>query len=137
MSTSIPKRRLGKNGPMVPALGLGLMGLSTAYGPVGTDEERLKFLDRAYELGDRFWDSAPAYGDSEDLVGKWFKKTSKRSDIFMATKFAFGTTFSDKLDSSPEAVREECERSLQRMGTDYIDLLYCELQCTLLIILIM
>lgn len=57
-STNIPRRQLGKNGPMVPALGLGLMGLSIAYGKVGDDEERFKLLDRAVELGATNWDSS-------------------------------------------------------------------------------
>lgn len=54
----IPTRTLGKNGPEVPAMGFGLMGLSIAYGDSGSTEERLKVLDRAYELGETFWDSA-------------------------------------------------------------------------------
>lgn len=53
------QHQLGKNGPLVPALGLGLMGLSShSYGPAPGDEERFALLDRAYELGERFWDSA-------------------------------------------------------------------------------
>ncbi|KAL9038099.1 MAG: hypothetical protein Q9214_005417 [Letrouitia sp. 1 TL-2023] len=57
---SIPTRTLGKNGPKIPAMGFGLMGLSIAYGDAGPTEERLKVLDRAYELGETFWDSADA-----------------------------------------------------------------------------
>lgn len=79
-------RTLGKDGPQVPALGFGLMGLSAFYGAYGSDEERFQVLDRAYELGETFWDSADMYGDSEELVGKWFKRTGKRNDIFLATK---------------------------------------------------
>lgn len=52
-------RQLGNDGPMVPAIGLGLMGLSDhSYGSPGTDEERFAVLDRAHQLGVRFWDSA-------------------------------------------------------------------------------
>lgn len=60
MSTgSIPLRKLGKNGPAVPALGYGMMGLSYAvYGAVPSDEERFAIMDRAYDLGMRFWDSS-------------------------------------------------------------------------------
>lgn len=58
-SQPVPLHALGKNGPSVPALGFGLMGLSyEAYGSVPSDKERFEILDRAYELGARFWDSA-------------------------------------------------------------------------------
>ena len=55
---SVPLRKLGKNGPSIPALGFGLMGLSVAYGTVPSDDERLAILDRAFDLGATFWDSA-------------------------------------------------------------------------------
>lgn len=55
---NIPTRRLGKNGPVVPAMGLGLMGMSIQYGPAPSDEERFAVLDRAVELGATNWDSA-------------------------------------------------------------------------------
>jgi aryl-alcohol dehydrogenase-like predicted oxidoreductase len=86
-SIKLPTRKLGKNGPEVTALGFGAMGLSTRfYGPVEDDEARFAILDRAYELGAFNWDTADIYGDSEDLIGKWFKRTGKRDDIFLATK---------------------------------------------------
>lgn len=68
--SSIVKHQLGKDGPQVLCMGLGLMSLSTAYWAVESTEERLKVLDRAYELGERFWDSADVYADSEDFVGE-------------------------------------------------------------------
>ena len=55
---AVPIRRLGKNGPNVPALGFGLAGLSGVYGTAPTDEERFKVLDYAKELGNTFWDSS-------------------------------------------------------------------------------
>jgi aryl-alcohol dehydrogenase-like predicted oxidoreductase len=59
MSTkNIPLRKLGKDGPSVPALGFGLMGMSIAYGTIPSDEERFQLLDRAVELGATFWDSS-------------------------------------------------------------------------------
>lgn len=59
MSTNkIPLRKLGKNGPSVPALGFGLMGLSGSYGNAGDDEERFQILDRAVEMGETFWDTS-------------------------------------------------------------------------------
>lgn len=53
-----PTRRLGKSGPLVPAMGFRVMGLSGFYGQVESDEERFKVLDGAHELGKIFWDSA-------------------------------------------------------------------------------
>ena len=53
------------------AIGYGGMGLSIAYGSVGTDEERLKVLDGVYASGCTFWDTADVYGDNEELIGKW------------------------------------------------------------------
>jgi Aldo/keto reductase family len=70
-SSPLPTRQLGKDGPQVTALGFGLMGLSAFYGATESDEERLKFLDYIYASGQRFWDTADMYGDSEDLVGKY------------------------------------------------------------------
>ena len=59
MSTkNVPHHQLGKDGPSLPALGFGLMGLSIAYGAPPSDEERFKLLDRALEIGATFWDSA-------------------------------------------------------------------------------
>ena len=104
---SLLTRSLGKNGPQVTAMGFGLMvqslqpdilgtweitltriqGLSAFYGAAKSDEERFKVLDRALELGETFWDSSDIYGDSEDLIGKWFKRTGNRDKIFLATKF--------------------------------------------------
>lgn len=55
---SLPTAPLGRNGPQVNRLGFGLMGLSTAYGPLKPDSERLALLDHAYELGERFWDTS-------------------------------------------------------------------------------
>jgi aryl-alcohol dehydrogenase-like predicted oxidoreductase len=71
---TVPTRQLGKNGPQVSALGFGAMGLSAFYGATASDEERFKVLDRAIELGCTHFDSADIYGDSEELIGKYFKK---------------------------------------------------------------
>ncbi|KAH6650757.1 putative aldo-keto reductase [Chaetomium tenue] len=120
-------RRLGRNGPYIPALGLGLMGLSSFYGSPPPDEERFAFLDRAYELGCTHWDSAALYGDSEELLGKWFQRTGKRDEIFLATKFG-NKVSSDggrEICNDPEYIRQSVAESLERLHTDYIDLLYC------------
>ncbi|KAB2573613.1 putative aldo-keto reductase putative protein [Lasiodiplodia theobromae] len=126
--SSIPTRKLGKNGPQVPAIGLGLMGLSIFYGPVASEEERLAFLDKAYELGQTNWDSSDFYGDNEDLLGKWFARNpDKRPHIFLATKFGFVAQPGGppKIDSSPAYVRTALEKSLQRLGLPSVDLYYC------------
>ncbi|EKM58171.1 uncharacterized protein PHACADRAFT_207004 [Phanerochaete carnosa HHB-10118-sp] len=82
---SLPTRKIGDAN--VSCLGFGRMGLSAYYGPTKPDEERLKVLDAAYEHGCTLWDTSDIYGDSEDLFGQWFKRTGKRSEIFLATKF--------------------------------------------------
>ncbi|KAM0795062.1 NADP-dependent oxidoreductase domain-containing protein [Usnea florida] len=126
MAPSLPTRHLGRNGPQVTALGFGAMGLSAFYGSPESDEERFKILDKAYEMGETFWDSADIYMDNEDLIGKWFKRSGKRNDIFLATKF--GLTPVDgsmTIRSDPEYVKEACAKSLQRLGIPTIDLYYC------------
>jgi len=120
----LPTRPLGKNGPQVSALGFGAMGLSIAYGAAGSDDERLEFLDHLFSLGETFWDSADAYGDSEDLLGKWFAKTGKRSEIFLATKFGIDMSAGFALRSDREYIFKAVEKSLKRLGTDCIDLYY-------------
>ncbi|KAF1988048.1 putative aldo-keto reductase [Aulographum hederae CBS 113979] len=126
--SKIPTVPLGKNGPQVNRLGLGLMGLSVFYGPKKPDAERLAFLDAAYERGERFWDTADMYGDNEDLLGQWFAKNpDKRKDIFLATKFA-NKNFPDGswgIDSSAAYCKQALEKSLKRLGLPYVDLYYC------------
>ncbi|KAI4864677.1 Aldo/keto reductase-like protein [Hypoxylon rubiginosum] len=126
----LPTRQLGKAGPQVPSIGFGMMGLSVAYGKAPPDEERFKVLDRAWELGATFWDTAAGYGDSEVLIGKWFKlHPERRQDIFLATKFGLGWKMADGkvqiyIDSTPENCQAACEQSLRNLGSDYIDLFY-------------
>ncbi|KAJ5620702.1 aldo-keto reductase [Penicillium lagena] len=127
----LPTRSLGRNGPLVPRLGLGLMGISGTYGLPSADTERLAFLDEAYEKGERFWDTANKYGDSEELLGKWFAANpDKRQDIFLATKFGIKPVPGGKglkgftIDSTPEYCRECIDTSLERLGLPYVDLYY-------------
>jgi aryl-alcohol dehydrogenase-like predicted oxidoreductase len=128
MPPQLPTRKLGKNGPEITALGFGLMGLSAFYGTPQSDEDRFAVLDRAYEMGALNWDSADMYGDNEDLLGKWFARTGKRDEIFLATKFANKRDAQGKflgVDSSPEYCKQACEKSLKRLGIKTIDLYYC------------
>ncbi|KAJ3578595.1 hypothetical protein NPX13_g1973 [Xylaria arbuscula] len=120
-------RQLGKEGPKIPATGFGLMGFSIGYGASENDEERFKLLNRAWEMGCTNWDTADVYGDSEDIIGKWFKlHPERRADIFLATKFGLKPDAAQGIvvDSSPEYCRQCIESSLKRLGVDYIDLYY-------------
>ena len=120
---TLPTRQLGANGPHVTAIGFGMMGLSAFYGKADPDEERFKFLDYLYEKGELFWDTADVYGDSEELLGKWFQRNpEKRKNIVLATKF--GNMGNGNARTDPEYVRQACEASLKRLQTSYIDVYY-------------
>ncbi|KAM0350640.1 hypothetical protein ACHAPU_003126 [Fusarium lateritium] len=125
---SLPTRPLGHNGPQVPRIGLGLMGISVFYGPAKPEAERMALLDNAHKLGETFWDTADMYGDSEELIGRWLDvNPAKRKDIFLATKFAnkMLADGSFTINSTPEYCKAACARSLERLGVDQIDLYYC------------
>ncbi|KAJ5565183.1 NADP-dependent oxidoreductase domain-containing protein [Penicillium frequentans] len=125
---SIPLRSLGKNGPQVPAVGLGLMSIGDIYGSAGTLEDKIAILEHAHATGQRFWDTADLYADSEDVVGEWIQRSGKRNDIFLASKFACQMDRAIRkmtVRSDPEYVKSACARSLQRMKVDVIDLYYC------------
>ncbi|TXJ26993.1 MAG: aldo/keto reductase [Chitinophagaceae bacterium] len=121
------KRKLGSQGLEASALGLGCMGMSDFYGS-RNDEESLKVLDRAIELGITFWDTADMYGPytNEELVGKALKK--HRQKVTLATKFGIVRDPNDPskrgINGRPEYVRSSVEGSLKRLGTDTIDLYY-------------
>lgn len=121
------KRKLGRQGLEVSALGLGCMGMSYAYGHQD-DAASIRVLRRALELGVNFWDSAEMYGPftNEELLGRLLKEVP-RQRVVIATKFAwrFGPHGEQlALDSSPAQVRKSLEGSLRRLGTDHIDLYY-------------
>jgi len=121
----LERRRLGRQGLEVSALGLGCMGMSQAYG-VRNDPESIATLHRAIELGVTFLDTAEVYGPfhNEELLGRALQ--GKRDRVVIATKFGFRIEDGKVtgLDSRPAHLREVVEASLRRLGTDHIDLLY-------------
>ncbi|AWS43743.1 aldo/keto reductase [Streptosporangium sp. 'caverna'] len=112
----------------VSRIGLGTMGMSYAYTDSGTDEEEsIRTIHRALELGVTFLDTAEIYGPytNEELLGRALK--GRREEVVLATKFGFLSHTgrpSGQLDSSPASVRTAVEGSLKRLGTDHIDLYY-------------
>ncbi|WP_225725477.1 MULTISPECIES: aldo/keto reductase [unclassified Nocardia] len=121
-------RTLGATGFQVPAVGLGCMGMSIAYG-VADEHESMRTLDRAAELGAAFLDTSDAYGRgaNEELLGRWLRR-SRRDQVVLATKFGLRhdpvTGLVAAVDGSPDYVTSACDASLRRLGTDHIDLYY-------------
>ena len=120
------QRKLGAQGLVVPAMGLGCMGMSEFYGP-GDEAESIAVMHRSIELGVNFFDTADVYGPytNEVLVGRAI--ADRREKVIIATKF--GNVRSDDgawlgQNSRPEYVRTACDASLKRLGLDYIDLYY-------------
>lgn len=120
------KRKLGSQGLEVSAMGLGCMGMSEFYGSTD-DTESIATIHLACDLGVNFFDTSDMYGPykNEILVGNALK--GKRNKVIIATKFGI-TRGSDPMQRSingrPEYLKKACEDSLQRLGTDYIDLYY-------------
>lgn len=118
------KRKLGKNGPEVSAIGLGCMGLTFGYGPATDRGDAIALIRAAYERGVTFFDSAEAYGAAnEEILGE--AVAPFRDKVVLATKFGFKDGSSAiGLDSSPGRIRIVAEQSLKRLKTDVIDLFY-------------
>ena len=118
-------RSLGSNGLVVSAQGLGCMGMSQSYG-VPDDDESVATIHRALEVGITFLDTADVYGlgHNEELVGRAI--AGRRDEVVLATKFALrpGPDGTPRISGRPEYVKECCDASLRRLGTDRIDLYY-------------
>lgn len=117
-------RQLGAHGPLVSAIGLGCMPLSGTYGSV-SDETGIATIHRALDVGINLLDTADVYGEghNEGLVGRAIR--DRRDQVVLATKFGILRPSADGsggFDGRPEYVRAACERSLQRLGVDHIDL---------------
>ncbi len=118
------KRKLGKSGLEVSALGLGCMGMSHGYGPAADKKEMISLIRKAVELDVTFFDTAEVYGPftNEELVGEALEPV--RDQVVIATKFGFDVDNFPNLNSKPEHIRQVVEAMLKRLKTDYIDLLY-------------
>jgi aryl-alcohol dehydrogenase-like predicted oxidoreductase len=121
------KRKLGKSGLEVSAIGLGCMGMSHAYAPFPDKNEMIFLIRKAVERGVTFFDTAQAYGPftNEELVGEALAPF--RGQVVIATKFGLridpssGQQF---VDSQPEYIKQSAEASLKRLRVDAIDLFY-------------
>ena len=115
-------RKLGSQELEVPAIGLGCMGMTIQYGELD-DEESKATINHSLDIGGSLLNSSDAYGKgkNEALIGEAIK--GRRDDVILNTKFGNVTTADGKpgANGRPEYVKEACEASLQRLGTDYID----------------
>ncbi|KAH8928585.1 Aldo/keto reductase [Atractiella rhizophila] len=124
-----PLRQLGKNGPKIPALGYGAMGLSAFYKNQKSDDSNREVLRKAVELGCSHIDTSIVYGPpngrNEMLIGSLLKDKAFREKVFIATKFGLAFTETGMMQSGkPEDVRRWCEMSLKHLEVDSIDLYY-------------
>src|SRR5438034_10551846 len=120
------RRRLGRIGPEVSAIGLGCMSLSGVYG-ISDDEAGVALIHRAIELGVDHFDSSDMYGwgQNEELLGRALK--GRRNGVVIASKFGQtrqpgGANGVDGVDGSPAYIAQACDASLKRLGVDVIDL---------------
>jgi aryl-alcohol dehydrogenase-like predicted oxidoreductase len=120
------KRKLGRSGLEVSAIGYGAMGLSHGYGPATDRQQAIALIRAAFERGVTFFDTAQIYGaENEEIVGEALEPF--RGQAVIATKFGFELGRADKqqvLDSRPENIRQVTEGSLKRLRVEAIDLYY-------------
>ena len=123
------KRRLGKSDLEVSAIGLGCMGMSSAYGPAADKGEMIKLIRTAYDLGVTHFDTAEAYGPfvNEELVGEALQPI--RDKVTIATKFGFDIDLETGArrggtNSRPEHIKQVANAALKRLRTETIDLFY-------------
>jgi aryl-alcohol dehydrogenase-like predicted oxidoreductase len=127
MGIQMPKRKLGKSGLEVSALGLGCMGMSFGLGPAADKKEMISLIRKAVEKGVTFFDTAEVYGPftNEELVGEALEPF--KGQVVIATKFGWKASAEGRwseLDSRPEHIKEVAEASLKRLRVDAIDLFY-------------
>ncbi|MBV9155761.1 MAG: aldo/keto reductase [Acidobacteriaceae bacterium] len=119
------KRKLGRSGLEVSAIGLGCMGLSYGYGPATDKQQAITLIRSGFDRGVTFFDSAEAYGPfaNEELLGEALEPM--REQVVIATKFGFeGGKVEAGLNSKPEHIKEVAHAALKRLKTDVIDLFY-------------
>ena len=123
------KRKLGRNGLEVSAIGFGCMGMSWSYGPPKDKQEMIALLHAAVERGVTFFDTAEVYGPlvNEELVGEALAPF--RGEVVIATKFGWEPNPGDSdrwsaLNSRPKHIKQVAEDSLKRLKVDAIDLYY-------------
>jgi aryl-alcohol dehydrogenase-like predicted oxidoreductase len=122
---NMKKRKLGKSGLEVSALGLGCMGLSHGYGPATEKNEAIALIRAAFELGATFFDTAEIYGPfiNEELVGEAL--VPYRGKVVIATKFGIQDVDGKQVVcSDPKLIKSWAEGSLKRLGVEAIDLYY-------------
>jgi aryl-alcohol dehydrogenase-like predicted oxidoreductase len=123
------KRRLGKSDLEVSAIGLGCMGMSSAYGPAADKDEMIQLIRSAFDRGVTHFDTAEAYGPfaNEELVGEALQPI--RDKVTIATKFGFDIDLETGArrggtNSRPDHIKQVADAALKRLRTDTIDLFY-------------
>ena len=121
----LAQRKLGRQGLSVSAIGLGCMGMSRAYGPAD-EAESIATLHQAIDAGVTFFDTAETYGPyvNEALLGRALRE--RRDGVVIGSKFGFDIRDGQVvgLDSRPQHIRQAVDAMLERLRTDWIDLLY-------------